>query len=441
MTDTVISVQNISKMYPLYDNPRDRLNQSLWHALPKFMRGKPRQFYREFWALRDISFNIKQGETWGLIGRNGSGKSTLLQIIAGTTAPTTGTVQVNGRVAALLELGSGFNPEFTGRENVYLNGAVWGLSRTETENLYDDIVAFADIGDFINQPVKLYSSGMKVRLAFAVQAFVPKEVLIVDEALSVGDIFFQAKCVNQMQKMLDDGVTVLFVSHDVGAIKSFCQYGLLLDDGQMVEIGSVEKVTETYMESMRRVSDKDGIKISTSQEISFSLSHPALENTSAFQKRASFRRVQNGQANFINVQLLNQNEQEITYVEYEQPIILRMAIEICDKDILTLLAGYHIRDKNGVNIIYSDSAIENREIYDPRPGERYIIDWHFKAVLASGKYNVAVVLSIPQDLENGQVHFCDFVPVSLQFEMAPRPQARLYGAVHWDNALEIKRLE
>ena len=322
-----------------------------------------------------------------------------------------------------------------------MNGAVWGLSRTETENLYDDIVAFADIGDFINQPVKLYSSGMKVRLAFAVQAFVPKEVLIVDEALSVGDIFFQAKCVNQMQKMLDDGVTVLFVSHDVGAIKSFCQYGLLLDDGQMVEIGSVEKVTETYMESMRRVSDKDGIKISTSQEISFSLSHPALENTSAFQKRASFRRVQNGQANFINVQLLNQNEQEITYVEYEQPIILRMAIEICDKDILTLLAGYHIRDKNGVNIIYSDSAIENREIYDPRPGERYIIDWHFKAVLASGKYNVAVVLSIPQDLENGQVHFCDFVPVSLQFEMAPRPQARLYGAVHWDNALEIKRLE
>jgi lipopolysaccharide transport system ATP-binding protein len=163
-----ISVHNVSKMYPLYAQPSDRLKQSLWYALPQFLRGKPRQFYREFWALHDVSFEVKRGEALGIIGRNGSGKSTLLQIIAGTLTPTTGEVQVNGRVAALLELGSGFNPEFTGRENVYLNGSILGFSREEMDTLFDKIAAFADIGQFMDQPVKFYSSGMFVRLAFAV---------------------------------------------------------------------------------------------------------------------------------------------------------------------------------------------------------------------------------------------------------------------------------
>jgi lipopolysaccharide transport system ATP-binding protein len=249
-TKPVIRVCNVSKMYPLYSDPRDRLKQSLWYALPEFLRGKPRSFYREFWALRNISFEINEGESVGIIGRNGSGKSTLLQIIAGTLAPTQGEVLTNGRIAALLELGSGFNPEFTGRENVYLNGAIWGLSRTEVDELYDDIVTFADIGQFIDQPVKLYSSGMVVRLAFAVQVFVPKQVLIVDEALSVGDEAFQRKCMATLEQFQDNGGTVLLVSHGLQTVVHHCQRCLLLHQGELLVSGPSKPVTDLYQKIM-----------------------------------------------------------------------------------------------------------------------------------------------------------------------------------------------
>lgn len=250
MEDTVISVHNISKMYPLYADPRDRLKQSLWYALPEFLRGQPRQFYQEFWALHHLSFDIGQGETVGIIGRNGSGKSTLLQIIAGTLTPTQGEVQIKGRVAALLELGSGFNLEFTGRENVYLNGSIWGMKKEEIDLIFDDIVAFADIGPFIDQPVKVYSSGMFVRLAFAVQAFVPKEVFIVDEALSVGDEAFQRKCIRRLEKFREDGGTILLVSHNMQTIVRQCQRCLLLHQGQLIADDDSKPVTDLYQKLM-----------------------------------------------------------------------------------------------------------------------------------------------------------------------------------------------
>jgi lipopolysaccharide transport system ATP-binding protein len=244
--DPVISVRKVSKMYPLYADPRDRLKQSLWHGLPKFLRGKPREFYREFWALRNISFEVKPGEALGIIGRNGSGKSTLLQIIAGTLTPTTGEVQVHGRVAALLELGSGFNPEFTGRENVYLNGAILGFSNSEMDDLFDEIAAFADIGEFIDQPVKLYSSGMTIRLAFAVQACVEPDVLIVDEALAVGDIFFQQKCHTRMEKLRKQGTTIILVTHNMGDVRKYCEQTILLDKGETILMGSSAEATKKY---------------------------------------------------------------------------------------------------------------------------------------------------------------------------------------------------
>lgn len=246
LTDLAISVRNVSKMYPLYAQPSDRLKQSLWYALPQFLRGKPRQFYREFWALRDISFEVKKGEALGIIGRNGSGKSTLLQIIAGTLTPTSGEVQVNGRVAALLELGSGFNFEFTGRENVYLNGAILGFSREEMDNLFDEIAAFADIGEFMDQPVKFYSSGMFVRLAFAVQACVEPDVLIVDEALSVGDIFFQQKCHARMEELLARQTAIIIVSHDMAAIEKYGTQTMLLEQGNSVFIGNPDVAIRQY---------------------------------------------------------------------------------------------------------------------------------------------------------------------------------------------------
>lgn len=237
-SDIVISVKKLSKSYRLYDRPQDRLKQGLF-------RGS-KQYYREFWALRDITFEVRKGETIGIIGRNGSGKSTLLQIIAGTLRPTAGEVQVNGRVAALLELGSGFNPEFTGRENVYLNGAIFGLSRQEMDKRFDTIAAFAEVGDFIDQPLKTYSSGMAVRLAFAVQVMIPKDVLIVDEALAVGDELFQRKCYAKIEEFKKQGGTILFVSHSGAAIVELCDRAILMDAGECLLIGSSKKVVNLY---------------------------------------------------------------------------------------------------------------------------------------------------------------------------------------------------
>lgn len=245
-TNVAVSIRNVSKMYPLYNDPRDRLKQSLWYALPQFLRGKPRDFYREFWALRNISVEIKRGESLGIIGRNGSGKSTLLQIVAGTLAPTAGEVHLNGRVAALLELGSGFNKEFTGRENVYLNGSILGFSREEMDELFDEIAAFADIGEFMDQPVKFYSSGMFVRLAFAVQACVEPDILIVDEALSVGDIFFQQKCHDRMEKLQEQNTAIILVSHNMGAIQKYSTRTLLLNEGNCVFLGDPDEATYRY---------------------------------------------------------------------------------------------------------------------------------------------------------------------------------------------------
>jgi len=238
-SDFAIRVRGLSKCYHIYDKPQDRLKQGLW-------RGR-RQFYREFWALRDVSFEIKQGETVGIIGRNGSGKSTLLQMIAGTLTPTSGTVEVKGRVAALLELGSGFNPEFSGRENVYMNGAILGLSEAEVSARYEEIAAFADIGDFIEQPVKTYSSGMVVRLAFAVAINVDPEILIIDEALSVGDELFQRKCFSRIEALRARGVTILFVSHSGGQIVELCDRAVLMDRGEKLAAGLPKQIVGRYL--------------------------------------------------------------------------------------------------------------------------------------------------------------------------------------------------
>ncbi len=245
-----ISARNLSKMYALYAHPRDRLKQSLWHALPRILPGKRRKYYEDFWALKNLSFDIKKGESVGVIGRNGSGKSTLLQIIAGTLAPTGGEVWINGRVAALLELGSGFDPEFTGRENVYLNGAVWGLTHNEIDNIFDDIAAFANIGQFIDQPVRLYSNGMFVRLAFAVQTFVPKDIFVVDEALAVGDTAFQRKCLASLEQFKESGGTVLLVSHDTQTIVRQCDRCLLLHQGELIVDDRSKPAADLYQKLM-----------------------------------------------------------------------------------------------------------------------------------------------------------------------------------------------
>ena len=249
-SEIAISVDNLGKCYQIYNRPHDRLKQSIHARVQRALDGQPRQYFREYWALRNVSFEVRRGETVGIIGRNGSGKSTLLQMICGTLNPSTGSLHTHGRIAALLELGSGFNPDFTGRENVYMNAAVLGLSADETAARYADIVAFADIGDFMGQPVKTYSSGMVVRLAFAVAVNTDPQILIVDEALSVGDELFQRKCFARIEAIKSRGTTILFVSHSGSTVIELCDRAVLLDAGEKLAIGDPKTIVGIYQKML-----------------------------------------------------------------------------------------------------------------------------------------------------------------------------------------------
>lgn len=249
-SEVSISIQGLRKSFPVYDKPHHRLLQML---APRESKGR---WFKEFHALSGIDLTVRRGETVGIVGRNGSGKSTLLQIVCGTLPPSAGSVKVHGRVAALLELGAGFNPDFTGRENVFLNGTVLGLTREQVRERFDDIASFADIGDFIDQPVKSYSSGMYVRLAFAVAIAVTPEVLIVDEALSVGDEAFQRKCFARIERIREEGATVLFVSHSAGTVIELCNRAVLLDRGELLASGSPKTVVSQYHKLLYAPADR-----------------------------------------------------------------------------------------------------------------------------------------------------------------------------------------
>lgn len=259
-SEIAIKIDNLSKCYQVYRSPQDRLKQ---FVLPKFQSVLglvPNKYYKEFWALKDISLEIKKGESVGILGRNGSGKSTLLQLICGTLSPTTGSVETFGRIAALLELGSGFNPDFTGRENVYLNGSLLGLTATQIDDKFDSIAAFADIGDFIEQPVKTYSSGMLIRLAFAVQVQVEPDILVVDEALAVGDALFQKRCYQRIERLISNGTTLLFVSHDQESVRTLTSRALLLKHGNNLAWGLSSDVVLEYR---RQLHDDESVYFST----------------------------------------------------------------------------------------------------------------------------------------------------------------------------------
>lgn len=236
--EKAISINDLSKCYQIYGEPQDRLKQAFWRDR--------KQFFKEFWALKNISFDVKKGETVGVLGRNGSGKSSLLQVICGTLAPSGGEVDVQGRIAALLELGAGFNPDFTGRENIFLNAAVLGMTREEIENRLEEIIAFSELENFMDQPVRTYSSGMYIRLGFSVAINVDPDILIIDEALAVGDEAFQRKCFSKIQSLQNEGKTILLVSHSAGAILELCNQAILLDQGEMILSGNPKQVVTQY---------------------------------------------------------------------------------------------------------------------------------------------------------------------------------------------------
>ena len=438
--EIAIRVAGLSKCYQIYDAPRDRLKQFLWPRLRRLFRLAPKKYFKEFWAVRDVSFEIGRGETVGIIGRNGSGKSTLLQIICGTLTPSSGRVDSYGRVAALLELGSGFNPECTGRENVYLNGVVLGLSREQISSRLNKILMFADIGDFIDQPVKTYSSGMVVRLAFAVIAHVDPEILVIDEALSVGDAFFQSKCASAMRALINSGTTILFVSHDTQAVKALCDKAILLENGSIAAHGDAGSVVEEYYSRLVGAA-ADGVKPLSVTASGVGVAGDLTDDSIGFQTRAAFQRIQNGKLRFLDIRLLDNEGNDISVVEFKQKVTLRMVVEAL-AHIPLLGMAYHIRDMKGVELVYSDTGVEGDvHLADLAPGQRCLVDWTFRASLQEGDYNFSSMASIPVDLAIGDVEVCDFVPFALQFRVVRGPSLPIYAAVHWDNVVTKMKLK
>jgi lipopolysaccharide transport system ATP-binding protein len=422
--DIAIRVQGLSKCYGIYANPRDRLKQFILPRLQRLIGQTPKQYFREFSAIKDISFDVKKGETVGIIGRNGAGKSTLLQIICGTLAPTSGMVEINGRVAALLELGSGFNAEFTGRENVYMNARVLGLNKEEIDARFEDIVAFADIAEFLDQPVKTYSSGMYVRLAFAVVVHVDADILIVDEALAVGDAFFQSKCMSRMKQIVDGGTTILFVSHDINSVKALCKRTLLLDRGIRRAFGETADVALSYAQEwimqanaqhlLPTGDEPKGVSSSTSGLLNVSLNRSTALRFSG--------RSGTGHAQYLTFQgFCGPSPVGLLPLEFGSSLRLVCLIEIierCDQ----LIVGFHIKDRNSQHLVGVNSGAM-AGLYDRvwERGERFEIEFQLPIRLQAGRYAItALISSLADVIQYSDVKFLDWLEDVSVFEVAPR---------------------
>ena len=367
----VIEANNLTKIYRLYNSPKDRLREII-----SLKRDK---FHHEFHALNGISLKIEKGQTVGIIGQNGSGKSTLLKIICGVLQPTTGEIHINGRISALLELGAGFNPEFTGRENVYMNGALMGLTQGEIDQRFPDIEAFAEIGEFIDQPVKTYSSGMLVRLGFAAAVSIDPDILVVDEALSVGDMFFQHKCISKMESFKKAGKTILLVSHDINLIKTFCSTAFLLNDGKLLDSGDPEYVTEQYLMLIRQ------------------------KQTEYASRR--FQVVQKTQINFpeakinfgseagriLEVRTLDEDLKETTAFLAGTTIVIRVKVQI-DPIVKNPSIIFILRDERGYNIYGTDTEKLGLHLQLDEKNQA-IVFFSLSPVLRPGSYSLVVALN------------------------------------------------
>ncbi len=416
--DIAIRVSNLSKCYQIYENPRDRLKQFVAPRLQRIARKAQQQYFREFWALKDVSFEIKKGETVGIIGRNGSGKSTLLQMICGTLTPTNGSIQTNGRIAALLELGSGFNPEFTGRENVYMNASVLGLSNEEINTRFGDIEAFADIGDFIEQPVKTYSSGMMVRLAFAVIAHVDADILVVDEALAVGDAVFTQKCMRFIRSFQEHGA-LLFVSHDMSAIQNLCKSALWLDHGKIQQIGPSKDVAEDYLQYTLQEVYGSKIKLSAASlgtEIGQTIElknddQPSLaveygSKLTVIDNTSSASGWKTGAAEIISLSLVkfdSDSESILEGGELVRVVIHAKAFSALERPIL----GFVLRDRLGQDM-FGENTLPYTSIKPCRikSGQEFKAEFIFRLpMLPNGQYVIMTSVADGNQYDNVQHHY------------------------------------
>jgi lipopolysaccharide transport system ATP-binding protein len=386
----VIRAENLSKTYRLYDQPHHRLLQSL--------AGSQQKYYREFDALKSVSFQLQSGETMGIIGANGAGKSTILQLLCGTLEPTQGTVQVKGRISALLELGAGFNPEFTGRENLIINAAILGLSPNQIEARTEDIIAFADIGEFIDRPVKTYSSGMYVRVAFAVAVHVDPQILIVDEALAVGDALFQFKCMSRMRRMLDDGVALLFTSHDVSAIKALCQRALWLEKGQVRMLGDTADVTRAY--------DQEWVMRANLSQNNTEQNNAAQENSLAQVEEDAKPSVGTSAVEIVSAHWgadgMMATQARAQYGDTLQLRVLARVKKPCQQ----LVLSYHIKNKQNQNVVGGHTACEPL-LYQRhwQGGETFEASFELKVEWHAGDYALTLLVASIGDVQ----HYSDVV--------------------------------
>jgi lipopolysaccharide transport system ATP-binding protein len=378
---TALRVENVSKQYRIYEHPGDRLKESL-------TRGRWKR-HREFWALRDVSFEVEAGTTTGIIGPNGSGKSTLLQIITGTLEPTHGSVHHEGRVAALLELGAGFNPEFTGIENIYLNAALMGFSKSETEERLPEIKRFAEIGDFLEQPVKTYSSGMYIRLAFAIAVSADPQILIVDEALSVGDAVFQHRCLRRIKEMQENGATILFVSHDPQAVRALCTRAILLNNGRMVADGKPPDVLNRYQKLI--MSREAAYEAANSETFEASeIDDPALLDANLKPLQYSYRHG-DGSAEILSVDLMDAARRPIEIVETGEPVLVRVRARL-NSDASNPVCGFLIRDRHGIHVYGTNTEIQQAEFGFVRSGEIIEATFAFNCWLGTGEFSITAAI-------------------------------------------------
>ncbi|HUX62980.1 ABC transporter ATP-binding protein [Sulfuricella sp.] len=374
--EIAISVKNLTKKYRIFGHPGDRIKQAL-------TLGRVR-FHREFTALQDVSFEIKKGETVGIIGRNGSGKSTLLQLICGILKPTSGVVQVNGRVSALLELGAGFNPEFTGRENVYFQGAVMGLTKAEMDERFDSIVAFADIGEFVDQPVRTYSSGMYVRLAFAAAINVGPDILVVDEALSVGDAQFQAKCFGKFREFQEKGVTILFVTHSLDLVAAHCERVILLDCGRLVESGSPQVAIDNYRRLLATIQHQEPVSGSLGTGADTRRFWEGM-----FKPNLSEVRYGSRETEIIEAGLFTLDGRPTQLLHHGDECLVKIRV-LSHRGNLRPFMSFVIKDLKGLPLCGTTTLMEDVHIESPQPGQILNIVFRLPMFLNPGHYLLSV---------------------------------------------------
>lgn len=406
-SDIAISVKSLTKTYRIFGHPGDRIKQAL-----SFGR---MSFCHEFTAVKNISFEIKKGDAVGIIGRNGSGKSTLLQLICGILKPTSGDVQVNGRICALLELGSGFNPEFTGRENVYFQGAVMGLTRKQMNERLADIIAFADIGEFIEQPVRTYSSGMFVRLAFAVIAHMDADILIVDEALAVGDSFFTQKCMRFLRTFMKTG-TVLFVTHDMGIVQNLCNHAICLNKGIVSKVGTSKEVVDAYMQLSHQdaygdkvhLTSVDAIKSENCEVQDSPIGNVTIDEGTAvtyFSQLDESTGWASGKARILSVRLLNKDGQDLPML-YGGELVCLEIVATANESIYSPILGWFVKDRLGQSLFGEHTYNYVTPPLLVQAGEKIRAMFNFQIpLLPNGEYAITVSIAEGDPFDHTQHHW------------------------------------